>query len=260
MSDIRSKTSQNTKQNTKRMAIPKCGFVVLVSAHLLFGLPAQGLGFGLGPDFDHIVVYGEGEVTATPDMAEFSAGIEQAAESAKAAKEAVDRVVSAFIQGLKAASVAPEQMQSSNLYLSPRYQYPDDAMPRLVGYQASRTVTVQVADSERLNDFLDIALDAGINQVHNIQFKVQDENKYPQQARLAAIADAQQKARALAAGFGRKLGRLWRIDYENPDSSPLMLRNERVQYSSAADAGYKKSEIVIRDRVRAIYRLAGRAQ
>ena len=258
MSDIRSKTSQNTKRKTKRMAIPKCGFVVLVSAYLLLGLSAQGL--GLGPDFDHILVYGEGEVTATPDMAEFSAGIEQAAESAKAAKEAVDRVVSAFIQGLKAASVTPEQMQSSNLYLSPRYRYPDDAMPRLVGYQASRTVTVQVADSERLNDFLDIALAAGMNQVHNIQFKVQDENKYPQQARLAAIADAQQKARALAAGFGRKLGRLWRIDYENPDSSPLMLRNERVQYSSAADAGYKKSEIVIRDRVRAIYRLAGRAQ
>ena len=78
-----------------------------------------------------------------------------------------------------------------------------------------------------------------------------------EKARLAVIADAQQKARALAAGFGHKLGKLWRIDYENPDSSLLMLRNERVQYSeAAANAGYQDAGIVIR--VSVIYRLGGR--
>ena len=78
-----------------------------------------------------------------------------------------------------------------------------------------------------------------------------------EKVRLAAIADAQQKFCALAAGFGHKLGRLWRIDYENPDSSLLMLRNERVQYNeAAADAGYHDAGIVIR--VSVIYCLGGR--
>ena len=62
----------HTKARQNATAILMFGFVVP-----LFGLSAQGL--SLGPNFDHIVVYGEGEVTATPDRAEFSAGIEQAA-------------------------------------------------------------------------------------------------------------------------------------------------------------------------------------
>ncbi|MFA0279952.1 SIMPL domain-containing protein, partial [Vibrio sp. 10N.222.55.F8] len=69
-------------------------------------------------------------------------------------------------------------VHSSNLYLSPQYHYPKDGKPELVGYRASRNVTVQVNELANLNEYMDIAIGQGINQIDNIQLQVRDQAKY----------------------------------------------------------------------------------
>ncbi|MCK6262291.1 oxidative stress defense protein [Vibrio sp. ZSDE26] len=206
------------------------------------------------PSFPHLVTTGYGEVTATPDMAEFTVKVVESTMTAEQAKLLVDNVVSGFIGKLTDQGVSPDSINSSNLYLTPQYHYPKKGKPELVGYRASRTMTVKVEDLANLNQYLDIALSEGINQVDTIRLKVRDEVKYQQQARLEAIKDANSKARSLATGFEQELGGVWRIDYNMPSSQPVLMRSVSMD-AKAESNSYQDSTLVIRDRVDVIYKL-----
>lgn len=216
----------------------------------LFAAPV----FANQPDFPHISTTGYGEIEATPDMAEFSVRVVQSQMNADQAKQGVDSVVDKFLSGLMSEGIEKKDIQSSNLYLSPQYHYPEKGKPELVGYRASRTVTVQVMDLESLNNYLDLALESGINQVDNIQLKVKDQGQYQEAARMAAIQDAQSKAASLAKGFDQNLGKVWRIEYRQPMNQPVVMRSMAMD-SKMESNSYQDSVITIRDRVDVTYQI-----
>lgn len=206
-------------------------------------------------DFPHVTTSGYGEVIATPDMAQFSVKVVEITMNAEQAKESVDNIVTSFIKRLREAGVKESQITSSNLYLTPQYHYPKTGKPELVGYRAIRNVSVEVDELSKLNEYLDIALEEKINQVDDIQLKVRDEDKYQQQARMAAIKDAQQKAQSLADGFGRKLDGVWRIEYNAPMRKPVLTRAATFSEDSAVSNSYQDSTLIIRDNVNVVYKL-----
>ncbi|TKE93844.1 oxidative stress defense protein [Vibrio kanaloae] len=206
------------------------------------------------PSFPHISTTGYGEVVATPNMATFSVRVVESTMTAEQAKKTVDKVVTGFLNKLHHAGVKEESVHSSNLYLSPQYHYPKDGKPELVGYRASRNVTVQVNDLANLNEYMDIAIGQGINQIDNIQLQVRDEAKYQEQARLEAIKDARLKAKSLASGFERELGDVWRVDYNAQPSQPVLMRSMAMDARTESNS-YEDSTITIRDRVNVIYQL-----
>lgn len=210
--------------------------------------------FANQPDFAHISTTGYGEIQAKPDMAEFSVRVVQSQMDADQAKQGVDSVVDKFLDGLTKNGIDKADIQSSNLYLSPQYHYPEKGKPELIGYRASRTVTVQVMDLDKLNNYLDLALESGINQVDNIQLKVKDEGQYQEAARMAAIKDAQSKASSLAKGFEQQLGNVWRIEYRQQMNQPVVMRAMAMD-SKAESNSYQDSVITIRDRVDVTYRI-----
>lgn len=207
-------------------------------------------------DFPHISTSGYGEVTAVPDMAEFSVKVVESTMNAEQAKAAVDKAVTEFTSKLVKSGVAQQNISSSNLYINPQYHYPANGKPELVGYQASRSITVRVEEVSKLNQYLDIALESGINQVNSIQLKVRDQEKYQQQARMAAIEDAKLKAQSLAKGFERRLEGVWRIDYNTPSVEPIMMRAANLSEKMDVADTYQESSLVIRDRVDVVYKLA----
>ncbi len=83
---------------------------------------------------------------------------------------------------------------------------------------------------------------------------VKDESKYQEQARLAAIKDATQKAKFLADGFEREVDGVWRISYDNNSNRPMLMRSMALGAEKASNT-YQDSSIVIRDRVDVIYKL-----
>ncbi|WP_070971701.1 oxidative stress defense protein [Vibrio sonorensis] len=210
--------------------------------------------FAAQPEFPHIVTTGFGEVTAKPDMAKFSVRVVETTLTAEQAKQAVDKVVSDFLTKLNNAGVAREDILSSNLYLAPQYHYPKNGKSELVGYRASRNITVTVHDLPDLNTYLDVALEHGINQVDNIQLLVSDQKGFKEKARTAAIADAKQKAEALAKGFDKQLDGVWRIDYDASSAQPVMMRSMAMD-AKLESSGYQDSSLVIRDQVHVIYKL-----
>ncbi|WP_194437545.1 oxidative stress defense protein [Vibrio sp. A621] len=222
--------------------------VIALSTSLSFGAMANEL------SFPHLSTSGYGEVVAKPDMAEFSVQVVETTMTAEQAKQGVDKAVAAFLAQLKKQGVTADDIASTNLYISPQYHYPKKGQAELVGYRASRTITVTVDELENLNRYLDIALSSGINQVDNITLKVKDEAKYQQQARMAAINDAKAKAQSLAQGFEQDLGKVWQINYNSPSTRPVLMRAMSMDMKSESN-GYQDSTIVIRDRVDVVYRL-----
>jgi len=224
---------------------------------LLATLSLTATSFGAlanSPDFPHLVTTGYGEVVAKPDMAQFTVRVVETTMTAEQSKQSVDKVVSDFLTALAAQGVSTDSITSSNLYISPQYHYPKKGKPELVGYRASRTVNVTVNELDNLNQYLDTALNAGINQVDNIQLKVKEPAKYQQQARLSAIKDANEKAEFLAEGFSKELKDVWRIDYNMPSSQPVLMRSMAMDAKAESNT-YQDSTIVIRDRVDVIYKL-----
>ncbi|NVD05625.1 oxidative stress defense protein [Vibrio sp. JPW-9-11-11] len=206
------------------------------------------------PDFPHLVTTGYGEVVAQPDMAQFSVKVVETTMTAEQAKQSVDQVVMSFLSALNQHGVASKDISSSNLYITPQYHYPKKGKPELVGYRATRSMTVTVQQLEDLNQYLDLALDAGINQVDNIELKVREQALYQQQARQAAIKDANDKANSLAEGFGKEIEDVWRVDYNMSNHQPVLMRSMAMDGKMESNT-YQDSTIVIRDRVDVIYQL-----
>ncbi|MDK9773858.1 oxidative stress defense protein [Vibrio sp. B181a] len=206
------------------------------------------------PNFAHVSTTGYGEVVATPDMATFSVKVVDTTMTAEQAKQSVDNTVDEFLKSLADAGLSKDNITSSNLYLAPQYHYPKSGKAELVGYRASRSIDVTVSDLANLNEYLDMALKAGINQVDNIQLKVSNQSEYQQKARMEAIKDAQSKAASLATGFDKKLGDVWQINYNQMHARPVLLRSMAMDARESSNS-YQDSTLVIRDQVDVVYKL-----
>ncbi|HHX8639091.1 TPA: oxidative stress defense protein [Vibrio diabolicus] len=206
------------------------------------------------PEFAHVTTTGYGEVIATPDMATFSVKVVDTTMTAEQAKQSVDKTVEQFLKNLSDAGLSKDNVTSSNLYLAPQYHYPKSGKAELVGYRASRSIDVTVTDLKNLNQYLDMALEAGINQVDNIQLKVSNQAEYQKKARMAAIQDAREKAASLATGFEKKLGDVWQINYRQMHVQPVLMRSMAMDSKEGANS-YQDSTMIIRDQVDVIYKL-----
>ncbi|MCZ0761103.1 oxidative stress defense protein [Vibrio diabolicus] len=206
------------------------------------------------PEFAHVTTTGYGEVIATPDMATFSVKVVDTTMTAEQAKQSVDKTIEQFLKNLSDAGLSKDNVTSSNLYLAPQYHYPKSGKAELVGYRASRSIDVTVTDLKNLNQYLDMALEAGINQVDNIQLKVSNQAEYQQKARMAAIQDAREKAASLATGFEKKLGDVWQINYRQMHVQPVLMRSMAMDSKEGANS-YQDSTMIIRDQVDVIYKL-----
>lgn len=196
---------------------------------------------------------GYGEVVAKPDMAEFSVAIQADRSQAKQAKIAVDRVVEKLMKSLGSVSIDRKDIQSSNLQIMPQYIYPKDGKAQLSGYQASRSITITVQQLDKLNEYLDLALQSGINRVDSIQLKVKDEANYKEKARQLAISDAQNKAKSLAKGFGVSLNGVSAIEYRSNTSRPFVMAKSMAMEGRSVDQGYQDQTITISDQVNVVF-------
>ncbi len=150
-----------------------------------------------------ITVGGLGSVSATPDQAEFSFGVERQARTAQQAFADTSAAMNKVVTALKAAGIAAADIQTQHVSISPRYS--DDGQT-IVGYSASSSVSAKLKNLDRSGAVIDAAVNAGANQVSGPSLSVADRTQRYQQALRAAVADARAKAQALATASGLTLG------------------------------------------------------
>jgi hypothetical protein len=160
-----------------------------------------------------ISVTGSGEVTAEPDMATIRIGVSHRAATARAAMDAVSDTMDGLIARLADLDVPPRDVQTSDLRLGQIYENrsTNDQPPRVLGYDASNTLSVRVRQIDKLGTVLQAMLEDGANRFDGLEFGLLFPEPRQDEARRLAVADALRKARLYADAAGVGLGPILRI-------------------------------------------------
>jgi uncharacterized protein len=218
---------------------------LLVAAALVMARP------GMAADGDKtqrfVSVSATGSVVAVPDTAYITAGVLTEADTAREALNRNNVATAKLIDGLKAAGVAPKDIQTSQLSVSPRYTQPKEGRPATVsGYTVSNQVRITVRDVKRLGEVLDQAITLGANQMHGISFEVSTAEQLKDDARKLAMQNARRRAEVYATAAGAQLGPVLRISEDVRDAGGPMLQKSRAALGGVpVEAGTQTLEVEV---------------
>lgn len=169
-----------------------------------------------------IIVTGEGQVQATPDMATLSIGVGHEAPTAAEAMEEVAATVQGLFTRLTELGVAPRDVQTTGLRIDPiwrdRSRSTPEETPEIVGFRARNDLSVRLRDMDRLGEAIGLLVADGANRLSGISFGVQSPEVLLTEARKLAVVDAQARRRSMRRRRGSSLARCWR------SSSPAAAR------------------------------------
>ena len=181
-----------------------------------------------------ITVVGVGRVNLVPDIAKINVGVEERAATVSEAKSTVDQRMEAILAALKELNVADKDIQSS--YYSIYYeQEPYQPVAREGGssaeprgaYRVSSMLEITVRDVEKAGDVLNALVTAGANQVYGVNLTVSDDQKWQNDAREKAIADAQARAQEFARLTDVELGQVLSVSEVIGGAVPYVAYAER---------------------------------
>ena len=179
------------------------------------------------------------EASRTPDVATISTGVVTQAADANAAMRDNAVQMDRMMAALRAAGIAPRDIQTSGINLNPQYKYAENQPPAIVGYQASNTVNVKVRELAKLGKVLDALVTQGANQINGPSFGIDQPEAALEEARLAAVKKAQAQAQTYARALGLQVKRIVSIS-EGGASLP---RPVPMMRAMAADAGFKETAV-----------------
>ena len=170
-----------------------------------------------------IAVSGTGKVSVKPDVVMSSIGIQVNGSSLSDATSQANTKMAAVISQIKSMGVADKDLQTTNYSVQPitDQSKPDGGTGKITGYQINNQVNVTVRKIDDLGKILDAAVAAGANSIYGVSFSVDDPTPYEQQARAAAVKDAQDKAGQLAKAGGLTLGKIVWISEGTVSPQPL---------------------------------------
>lgn len=190
------------------------------------------------PPPPRIIVSGEGEATAAPDLAMLTLSVMREAKTARAALDANNDAMAAVIAAMKSAGVADRDLQTAGIQISPRYNYTNDPdgtqKAELVAYQVTNTLSVRVRDIDKTGEILDKAVTLGVNEGGGISFTNADPSLIITQARKKAVSDAIAKAKTLAEAAGVSVGKVVEISEQSYAPQPMPMSAKSFDAARAA--------------------------
>ena len=172
-----------------------------------------------------ISVSGQGKVTAVPDLAVLSLGVQAQANTVAQAQNQANTSMNAVLNAVKAAGVADKDIQTSQYSVQQLVTYNNNGQQTVIGYQVVNSVTVKVHTVANIGSIIDAAAQAGGDntRVNSVSFTINDPTPYEMQARDLAVADAKDKATQLAKQAGVRLGRVFYISESGGFNPPTPL-------------------------------------
>ena len=171
---------------------------------IIFSLPAWA-----GEQIRQISVTGVGHVSATPDLANVTLGVEATARTSREALATNSAAMTKLIAVLAEQNVEARDIQTTQLSLFPRFENRNsNSVPRVVGYQATNLVQVRIRNLEILGQILDAISEAGGNRIQSISFGLSNNEELLDIARQNAVKDGIRRAELYASAAGINLGQI----------------------------------------------------
>ena len=203
-----------------------------------------------------ITLTGKGTVDHAPDIAMISLGVQVEAKTAAEAMAQQTEKMNGVFAAVKAAGIADRDMQTGQLSLNPVYEYPNNARPRLTGYQASNQLSIKVRKLDTLGKTLDAVVKGGGNTINGVSFSIDKPDQFQNDARIEAIKDAAAKAELYAKAVGYKVKRIVTISEQDyyPQPVPMMMQM-RQQDMAAAPTPIAAGEVSLTQTVNVVFEL-----
>jgi len=202
-----------------------------------------------------ITLMGRGSIEQPPDVAMINVGVQVEAKTAAEAMAQQATNMNGVFAAVKAAGIADRDMQTGNMSLNPVYEYPNNARPRLTGYQASNSITIKVRKLDTLGKTLDAVVKGGGNTINGISFSVDQPDNFQNEARVEAIKDAAAKAELYAQAVGYKVKRIVTISEQEFYPQPPMPVMMRMQDMAAEATPIAAGEVSLVQTVNVVFEL-----
>lgn len=155
-----------------------------------------------------LFVTGTAAKKISPDKVSVTLGVETQEKTAQEAAAKNAEIMSQVINGLKAIGVNEKQISTSYYNINPVYEYrkmpvyeeeivpPHPQNQVLVGYRVTNTITITVSADQNIGEIIDIAVNAGANQVQHVSYFVSEETQRQMNDELIgqAVLNAKSKA------------------------------------------------------------------
>jgi uncharacterized protein len=156
-----------------------------------------------------IEVQGEGKAAAVPDQAVLEFQVEEEGASLDPTSGRAREKMKKVFRTLKAFGLEDKDVQTVRYDVQPQYKYDKNGGPaQRVGYRVSNQVRVVLKDLDRTGALLEAVTGAGVSRVEGPTFGFSDPEKLKVRALTAAVANAREKAEAMALAAGAELGRV----------------------------------------------------
>jgi uncharacterized protein YggE len=185
-----------------------------------------------------IVTSGQGETKVAPDRATLEISVQTRATTAAEAGTQNARRQQAVLDALRKLGFASEQLSTSGYNLYPEMTYDrNGGRPRVVAYNATNTVRVDIRDIGMIGRAIDASLEAGANMISSLSFYSSTIENVRREALTRAVADARADAEAIARAAGGTLGGLLEIASMQMGYQPPMpmLQASRAMEKDAAN-------------------------
>lgn len=203
-------------------------------------------------------VSGSGEISAEPDLAYVTLGVEARKPTMAEARADVARTVDKVLALTRDLRIDPKLVNATRLQVQPEYSWNEKDRKRvLLGYLVSRQVQVELRDLELLGTLLERAVDAGVNQVNDPVLDSSRRKDLERDALVKAVEDARLNADTLARAAGAGLGPVRTLNGAT-SAPPVPMYRRQVAMADAAmapEASYQTGEMKFTASVNAEYDL-----
>ncbi len=205
---------------------------------------------------------GEATIEVIPDLVKVYFNVETQGDTSKEAKDGNAEIVDDLITNIIKKGFERKDIQTLNFNIYPEYSWKDGER-ELIGYKARHSIIVELStdNAYKIGDVIDAGVDAGAS-INNINFELsqEKENEYKAEAIKFAAEDARIKAKALADGLDKELGKLVSVSDSSFGYYPWRIYESKagvgdVEMAKQATTNIQPGEQEISARVTAIFKI-----
>lgn len=144
-----------------------------------------------------MTVHGSSSLSAEPDKASIQLEVVTENEQLSHAQQDNTFRMNEVIEALLLAGIARENIQTAAYEIHPVYDYVEGKQIFRT-YQVTNSLKVIIDDIDEIGRVIDLAVKSGVNRVSNIQFTLENQEAYYQNALSDALQNAIHKAEMIA--------------------------------------------------------------
>ncbi|KGG81207.1 hypothetical protein Y919_02150 [Caloranaerobacter azorensis H53214] len=205
-----------------------------------------------------ITVSGEGVIKVKPDIAYINIGVETVSKNSKDAQIENKNKMANIMNEIKSFKIKDDDIKTIEYSITSKKEYDREKGKSVItGYMVRNVVQITIRDIDNVGKIIDRASEAGANLITNINFSVEDKEKYYLDALKMAMEKARKKGTAIADTFGVKLGMPYKV-VEMSDINYSIIGGYRDAFTylkeDAVNTPISQGELEVRAKVNVVYK------